>query len=145
MGMDKDKSVGTAIGRSLRVFRNTLQKYFEEAGFKLSVEQWLILMLLKMQDGRTQHELCHAATKEKTTITRLIDALEKKGMILRVKGKNDRRNNLIYITDKGRKTEEILTPIAFAINEQAIKDFKKIEIVQFLDMLNRIENNLSIC
>ncbi|MFH1052239.1 MAG: MarR family winged helix-turn-helix transcriptional regulator [bacterium] len=143
MEKNKDKSVGTAIGRTLRVFKNTMQKHFEDAGFKLSVEQWLILLLLKMQDGRTQQELCNAAVKEKTTVTRLIDALEKKQMLLRVKDKNDRRNNLIYITDTGRQAEEILTPIAFTINEKAVKGFKKDEIAHLLDMLNRMVENLS--
>ncbi len=143
MKKNSNRSMGTAIGRTLRVFKNTLQRKFESAGFNLSLEQWLILLLLKMQDGRTQQELCVASGKEKTTVTRLIDGLEKKKMINRVRDKSDRRNNLIYITPDGKNAEMILTPIALLINEKALIGFKSEEITHLYDMLNRIVDNLS--
>ena len=143
MKKNNDDSIGTIIGRTLRIFRNSLQRNFEEAGFNLTLEQWLILILLKLHDGRTQHELCLAAHKDKTTMTRLIDSLEKKGMIKRIRDKSDRRNNHIFITKSGLTCESVLTPVAILINDKSLKGFKKDEIRDLTNMLNRIIGNLS--
>ena len=140
---NNDNSIGTNIGKVFRVLRNTLQKKFEETGHHVSLEQWLILLLLSMRDGRTQHELSDACDKEKTTITRLIDGLYKKGLITRIQDPNNRRSNLINITQEGIKAEKILTPIAFEVNNFALKGFTKEESVQFISMLNKMYDNLS--
>lgn len=139
---DKDKSIGTNIGRVLRALRQTLQRKFEESGNPLTLEQWLVLMLLKRKDGQPQNELSYACDKEKTTITRIIDGLEKRNLIIRVQDKSDRRSNLIYLTDEGREVEKVLTPIGIEVNRIAVQGFNDDEIVLFSSMLERINENL---
>ncbi len=138
-----EHSIGTNIGKVFRVLRTSLQRNFEAAGYKLTLEQWLMLVLLTIRDGQTQQELSIMSVKEKTTITRLIDGLEKKNLIVRVPDKTDRRNNLIYLTKEGKKVEKTLTPLAFETNDMALKGFTKKEIHQFLDMLKRMYGNLA--
>ena len=139
---DKDKSIGTNIGKVLRALRQTLQRKFEESGNPLTLEQWLVLMLLKRKDGQPQNELSWACDKEKTTITRIIDGLEKRNLIIRVQDKSDRRSNLIYLTEAGREVEKKLTPIGIEVNRIAVEGFDEDEIVLFNTMLNRINENL---
>jgi DNA-binding MarR family transcriptional regulator len=139
---EKDKSIGTNVGKVLRALRQTLQHKFEESGNPLTLEQWLVLMLLKRKDGQPQNELSYACEKEKTTITRIIDGLEKRNLIVRVQDKTDRRSNLIYLTDAGREVEKILTPIGIEVNRIAVQGFADKEIALFNSMLKRIYDNL---
>ena len=140
---EKDRSIGTSVGRVLRALRQTLQHKFEESGNPLTLEQWLVLMLLKRKDGQPQNELSYACDKEKTTITRIIDGLEKRNLIIRVQDKADRRSNLIYLTDEGREVEKYLTPIGIEVNKIAVRGFEENEILLLSSMLKRIYDNLN--
>ncbi len=139
----KENSIGTQIGKTFRVLRHTLQREFINAGYNLTLEQWLILLLLKIRNNRSQYELGDACDKEKTTITRIIDNLYKHGFVKRVQDENNRRSNIISITEKGYEAEKVLTPIAIEINKKALKGFSQEEIELFFNMMNRIINNLN--
>ena len=78
----------TAIARRL-------QKKFNAAGLKLTIEQWSVLYQLWKKDGMSQQELCLATFRDKPSITRLVDNLEKLQMVKRVPSPADRRINLI--------------------------------------------------
>lgn len=77
-----------------------LQKYFRQSGLEITVEQWSVLVHLWKEDGISQQELCKRTYKDKPSITRLIDNLEKQGLAKRVASKDDRRINLVYLTPK---------------------------------------------
>ena len=79
-----------------------LQKYFREAGIDITVEQWSVLVHLWKEDGVNQQELCNKTFRDKPSITRLVDNLEKLGMVKRVVSKEDRRINFIFLTDEAK-------------------------------------------
>ncbi|MBM3413981.1 MAG: MarR family transcriptional regulator [Bacteroidetes bacterium] len=89
----------TAIARRM-------QKKFNEAGLNLSIEQWSVLYHLWKKDGISQQELCKASFRDKPSITRLVDNMEKTGLVKRVAAANDRRVNLIYLTKDGQQLQE---------------------------------------
>ena len=99
-------------------------------------------MFLWHKDGVTQNDLAKNAHKEKTTITRLIDGLEKRNLIIREKSRRDRRNNLIYLTEYGRQVEKSLLDLAEYTNNAALKGFTEKEIEELLNYLERINRNL---
>ena len=75
-----------------------LQKKFNQCRLESTIEQWSVLYHLWKQDGMSQQELCNATFRDKPSITRLVDNLEKLKLVKRVASKNDRRINLIYLT-----------------------------------------------
>ncbi len=79
-----------------------LQKYFREKGLDLTVEQWSILVHLWKYDGVSQQELSNRTFRDKPSITRLVDNLEKLGLVERKASDTDRRINRIYLTDAGK-------------------------------------------
>ncbi|CAN5799236.1 MarR family transcriptional regulator [soil metagenome] len=79
-----------------------LQKYFRDAGLDITVEQWSVLVHLWKEDGVNQQELCNKTFRDKPSITRLVDNLEKLGMVKRVASKEDRRINYIFLTDEAK-------------------------------------------
>ena len=68
-----------------------LQKHFRQAGLDITIEQWSILYHLWLEDCLSQQELCNRTYRDKPSITRLIDNLEKQKLVKRIASKEDRR------------------------------------------------------
>ena len=96
----------------------------------ITPEQWTVLCYLWSRDGVTQQELCNATFKDKPSMTRLIDNLEKQQLVVRSSGVKDRRINLIHLTDKGRELEMETKPLVTAVMREALEGFsdKEVEI-----------------
>ncbi len=103
--------VSAAINRKL--YRN-----FRQDGIEITPEQWTVLIFLWKQDGVTQQELCNATFKDKPSMTRLIDNMERQHLVVRISDKRDRRINLIHLTKDGKGLEER----AFLIAKQTLKE-----------------------
>ena len=92
-------------GKASTAIARRLQKKFNAAQLNLTIEQWSLLYHLWKEDGISQQELCNASFRDKPSITRLVDNLEKLKLVKRVSSKEDRRMNLIYLTPEARKME----------------------------------------
>ena len=64
------------LDRSTRDLGISLQRIFKNNGFDITVEQWMILLLLWKKNGRTQQEIANIIGKDKGTISPQIDGLE---------------------------------------------------------------------
>lgn len=105
----------TAIARRL-------QKKFNAAGLNITIEQWSVLYHLWKKEGISQQELCNATYRDKPSITRLVDNLEKAGLVKRVASENDRRINRIYLTKQAQKLQEETMAMADeTLNEALVK------------------------
>jgi len=135
-------SIGFYLGHTFRTIKTVLNKLFHDGGFNVTSEQWQVLMSLWAKDGKTQQQLSTAVTKEKATVTRLIDGLEKKNLIVRIQDKTDRRKNLVYLTNEGKALKDKIMPIAARTLDEAVKGFSYSEIEQFRNMLLRVQENL---
>ncbi len=93
-------------GKASTAIARRLQKKFNSAGLNLTIEQWSVLYHLWKEDGKSQQELCNATFRDKPSITRLVDNLEKLQLVKRVASANDRRINLIYLTKPAQKLQE---------------------------------------
>ena len=93
-------------GKASTAIARRLQKKFNSTGMNLTIEQWSVLYHLWKQEGISQQELCNATFRDKPSITRLVDNLEKLNLVKRVASENDRRINLIYLTKQAQKLQE---------------------------------------
>ena len=93
-------------GKASTAIARRLQKKFNSAGLPITIEQWSVLYHLWKQDGQSQQELCNATFRDKPSITRLVDNLEKLQLVKRVASESDRRINRIYLTRLAQKLQE---------------------------------------
>ena len=93
-------------GKASTAIARRLQKKFNAAGLNLTIEQWSVLYHLWKQEGISQQELCNATFRDKPSITRLVDNLEKQNLVKRVASETDRRINLIYLTRQAQKLQK---------------------------------------
>lgn len=120
-----------------------LQKNFRSAGLEITIEQWSILYHLWKQDCISQQELCKHTYRDKPSITRLIDNLEKQKLVKRTASKTDRRINLVCLTDAGRDLQNITVDIANQTMNEALVGIEKEEIDMVKHVLQKVYDNLS--
>jgi DNA-binding MarR family transcriptional regulator len=106
------------------------------AGVKITLVQAGILFLLKDRDRRAMSELGQHLSLDKSTITGLIDRLEKAGFVRRKANPKDRRMSLIQITRVGVREAGKAGTIINRINDEIKADFSTTEIKAFKKILN---------
>jgi DNA-binding MarR family transcriptional regulator len=121
-----------------------LQKNFRNAGLEITIEQWSILYHLWKEDCLSQQELCNRTFRDKPSITRLIDNLEKQSMVKRMPSKTDRRINMVCLTDAAKQIQNLTIDLANQTMSEALEGVKKedIEIVKIV--FQKVYDNLTI-
>lgn len=125
----------TAIARRL-------QKNFKQEGIEITIEQWSVLYHLWKKDGISQQELCNASYRDKPSITRLVDNLERLKMVKRVGSPTDRRMNLIYLTEAANKLQFQTMQIAELTLNEALKGVGSSDIERAKSVLQKVYDNL---
>jgi DNA-binding MarR family transcriptional regulator len=133
-----DSSIGYLVGRTSRALIKRLTKKFSDAGFDVSYEQWSILIHLYRRDGQTQQELSNIAVKDKAAITRLLNVLEKKNIVLRIPDRTDKRSKLVYLTNKAKEFQKDLVALVEEMLEEAEQGIDLEEMDQCRSTLNKI-------
>src|ERR1043165_9794524 len=108
-------------GKASTAIARRLQKRFNTAGLNITIEQWSVLYHLWKEDGRSQQQLCTATFRDKPSITRLVDNLEKLNLVKRVPSDSDRRINLINLTKQAQKLQEEAMEIAEETLNEALE------------------------
>lgn len=125
----------TAIARRL-------QKNFKQHGIDITIEQWSVLYHLWKQNGLSQQELCNATFKDKPSITRLVDNLEKLKLVKRVASVEDRRINMIYLSEAAATLRDQTMEMANQTLNEALGGVSTEEIEMCKSVLQRVYDNL---
>ncbi len=121
-----------------------LQKNFRNAGLDITIEQWSVLYHLWKEDGLSQQELCVRTFRDKPSITRLIDNLEKQSLVKRVASPTDRRINLVQLTDTALELQHITIDLANQTMAEALVGVEKHEIEMVKSVFQRVYDNLTM-
>ena len=130
-------------GKASTAIARRLQKNFKLANIDITIEQWSVLYHLWKEDGQSQQQLCDATFRDKPSITRLVDNLEKLKLVKRIAAKDDRRKNLIYLTKEAQVLEEKTVEVANQTLNESLEGVTNgnIEIAKIV--LQKVYDNLS--
>jgi DNA-binding MarR family transcriptional regulator len=129
-------------GMATTAVARRLQKNFRNAGIEITIEQWSVLYHLWKEDGLSQLELGNRTFRDKASTTRLIDNLEKQELVTRVASKDDRRSNLVYLTDTAKPLQQITYELANKTMNESLQNITKEEIEVVKNVLQRVYDNL---
>ena len=129
-------------GKASIAIARRLQKKFNSAGLNLTIEQWSVLYQLWKQDGSSQQDLCLKTFRDKPSITRLVDNLEKLQLVKRVPSESDRRINLVFLTKHGIKMEEQSMALAEETLNEALTGIPSDNINLCKEILQQVYDNL---
>ncbi len=129
-------------GKASTAIARRLQKNFKQAGVEITIEQWSVLYHLWKEDGMSQQQLGDATFRDKPSITRLVDNLEKLNLVKRVASKEDRRINMIYITPVAKDLQEKTMELANQTLNEALVGVTNGQIEIAKEVLQRVYENL---
>ncbi len=89
------------LDKAIRTYRIYSQKKLRENGFKITVDQWLVIKLLMENPGISQQSIAEKAFKDNASITRIIDLLVKSKYLDRKVNPKDRRTSILKVTAIG--------------------------------------------
>ena len=72
----------------------------------ITYPQYLVLMVLWENDCQPVNDIAHRLHLETNTVTPLLQRMEKMGIVARRKGEQDKRQQIVSLTQKGRELEE---------------------------------------
>ncbi len=109
----------------------------------LTPEQFLLIDLLWNQGSMTQQQMADAMHKDKNSITKLVDALEKKGLVIRQQDKTDRRSNKLLLTPAAEKMKSGAKECGISMLDSILSGIDEDELRSFLTTLGKITDNMS--
>lgn len=129
-------------GKASTAISRRLHRNLREYKLNITAEQWTILYYLWMEEGLTQQELAKLTFRDKPSITRLINNLERMCLVIRVNDKQDRRSNLIYLTKEGRKLKEVGMKQASLTIRESVEGIDEESLRMAQGILERVFQNL---
>lgn len=130
-------------GKASTAIARRLQKNLKNANIDITIEQWSVLYHLWKEDGLSQQQLCDATFRDKPSITRLVDNLEKLKMVKRVASKNDRRINKIYLTNEAQELQEKTMEVANQTLNEALAGVTHGQVEIAKEVLQMVYDNLA--
>lgn len=138
----KDELFDILVGKISGAINRTFLRSFAAEGIDISTEQWTVLACLWKEDKVTQQKLCQLTAKDKPSMTRLIDKLEKRRLVTRVADPNDRRINLIHLTSAGVALQTKATEIVMRVAQRTLNNITEDELNTVRTVLKKIITNL---
>jgi DNA-binding MarR family transcriptional regulator len=137
-----ENSIGFIINRAALKLKHELQRSFRSHGYDITAEQFAVLMCLREKEAQTQTEIAEKVVKDKTNLTRILDGMEKKELIIRSPHEDDRRSYRILLTRNGQELIERLVPLAIQVNVTSIQCLNEQDKQEIKRIANLIYNNL---
>lgn len=129
------------IHASLKI-KEKLKNSFQLEGFDITSDQFAVLVQLWVAEGLSQRDLCEKTKKTKSNLTRILNSMEKKGLIIKANSKEDRRSYNVFLTDKGQNIKKDLIAITIRTHEKIFGNLSPEEQELFLYIVRRIIENI---
>jgi DNA-binding MarR family transcriptional regulator len=133
--MPKDDRLIFLVFTAQLKLKTYLKNVLSEAGVTITPAQSGILFLLKKKNGQTMSELTQVLSIDNSTLTGLVDRLERVGFVKRNAGTTDRRASHVFITDSGDEEIDRAQAVIRRVNEQIKADFTEREVEAFKKIL----------
>jgi DNA-binding MarR family transcriptional regulator len=137
---DGDSSVGWLTTDIARLMRTIFDRRVKALG--ITRPQWLAIVRLNRRPGASQSELADMMEIEKAPAGKIVDRLQERGWVERRADPVDRRINRIFLTERGQRVFDVISPIARATVADAVADLSDYEIASLVQLLGRVKSRL---
>jgi DNA-binding MarR family transcriptional regulator len=107
-----------------------------------SLQVWRVLAALRETDGRRMGDLSKTTSIEVSTLTRLVDNMEKDGLVARRREAGDARAVALHVTAAGKRLTQRIVPIAERYEAVALEGFTAGEAEVLKKALRRLYDNM---
>lgn len=138
------KEVAVEINLTACQLKQFIASKLKEQGVPLTPEQFMLIDLLWNMGAMTQQKLADLMHKDKNSVTKLVDAIERKGFVIRQQSKEDRRSNILILTDKANELKPDAKQKGIDILDSMLEGIGEDELRRFLATLKKISNNMNL-
>ncbi len=140
--IENERTMLPWLGRTMKQMDYFFTDSLKAGGIGLTKVQWLMLRLLKTEDGQPQNQLAFLTNRNKASLTRLIDTMERKNLVARIPSKSDHRINHVYITKHGINTLKESMPVIKELIKTIQRDIPEEEIETVIRVMKKINLNI---
>lgn len=115
-----------------------------QADVPLTPEQFMLIDLLWNHGEMSQQQLADMMQKDKNSVTKLVDAIERKGFVVRKQNVHDRRSNTLVLTDKANLLKHVAKQKGISILDEMLKGIGEDELKSFLETLHKLNANMDV-
>ena len=127
-----------------KAYKASIYRFFEnisELEIDITFDEWMILGPIWNLEGASQKECGEITTKDKTAVTRIINSLEEKNLVVRVLDQIDKRIKRIVLTRKGQKLIDDILPIIEKTRAQMNDNINEDELKTLDIVLKKLIDN----
>jgi MarR family transcriptional regulator, organic hydroperoxide resistance regulator len=130
------------LNSALRQLNNKLSRDIDLEVNDITVEQLSLLIALWKKEGISQQDLGEYVDKDRPSVTRLLDNMEKGNLVVRITSEQDRRVRLIYLTKKGKDLQVKLVKVAEAAVKKSLQNIDNEMLSSFVAVAEMIKDNI---
>jgi len=136
---DPDRGIGRLLSRVKMGLQEALDR--ELAPFDITSAQYVILVNLAHGEADSASELCKGVSYDPGAMTRMLDRLERKGLIRRVRCGDDRRKVILQLTDEGKAVYPKLVAVHVKVLNHFMRNFTKAQAGELESLLRQMLTN----
>jgi len=138
---DLNDNIGVILATLSRQQRKRMDALLGDYG--LHVGQDMLLMNVSEADGCTQNEIAECLGIQPATVTRMLQRVERNGLIERRKDPDDSRITRVYLTEEGRRQEQRLASLWENVEGDLVKGMTPIEQALLRRLLVQMIQNIT--
>lgn len=136
---DVEASVGYQMFRVMSTMKREVEQRMAAHG--LTDAQWRPLWMLRTGKASTAIELARETGIDAGAVTRMVDRLESRGLVERVRSEEDRRVVHLRLTPEGETAVAAVPQVLAAVNNDFLRGFSRDEFEQLKGLLRRMRAN----
>ncbi|RKS26334.1 DNA-binding MarR family transcriptional regulator [Flavobacterium endophyticum] len=129
------------MDKAIRTYRIFAQKRLRDNGYKITIDQWLIIKAILENPGISQQEIGEKVFKDNASVTRIIELLVKSEYLEREVNQNDRRKSNLKVTVEGKRIIEKVHDLVLENRKTALAGILPEELEILNKTLKRIISN----
>ncbi len=137
-----NKQVAVYLNLVHNRFKQYVFCYLKQNDLDITPEQFLLIDALWNKGTMSQQKIADSIFKDKNSVTKLVDALEKKGLVVRIADNTDRRQNLIALTNKAEKMKYDAKEVGINCIQSITEGISDEDIINFISVLKRMSKNM---
>ena len=138
------KEIAVEINLTGCKLKQFIASKLKQMGVPLTPEQFMLIDLLWNHGEMSQQQLADLMQKDKNSVTKLVDAIEKKGFVVRRQNRTDRRSNTLVLTENANQLKPGAKLKGISILDQMLEGISEEELRAFLLTLRKLNLNMSV-
>ena len=141
ISIDRNKLLRT-FGSTGHLIKRPMVTKISQEGVTQSMHQIIVLLILRHKcESVVQQDLVDIMGKDKSVILRMVDCSEKDDLLRRVADPNDRRRNVLELTEKGISLTNRVFEIEDQVSKELLQGITKEDLEGFFNVIDRIREN----